>query len=301
MRRGTARDAVGSIYAGACSRTFSMAWCRILPRWSDREASIVPPFATIPMRFARSALRFRVFGAALVWLFATTGCVTVYQPMSGLHSPVIVETTRPNLRDTRIDLACVPGGGLSVSDATALCGRVQRLFENQGALVTSGMQLTRDPAGTPEEAASPPSVHLTMEITSRKVHESNHPLTWMFSFSTFTLVPAVTELTFAQDVTIRDASGFLLVKETLQGRIVRRFGAGTWLVTHIGDLWRPEDRDLGGDAANRDLSRDLYRRLSQLAFDARIHADVLRIAAPAPAPPQRLGPPDAHPTAPEVP
>lgn len=297
---------MGSVYSSLRGRTFRRAWCRIaspdreapeaLERF-DREASIVPPHTTAATggpsdRAPCDRPRARWIGVVLACALAS-GCMMVYQPVRGLQRPVVVDPTHPNLRDTRIDLVCRPEGGVRLADANVLCQRVGQLFENQGALVNTGVD--EDDRG--EAPVEPRAVHLRMQIASRKVNESYHPLTWFLYAASFTVVPAVTEQTFAQDITVRDAAGSLLARETLEGRLVHRYGVGNWVATVLTDLFRPREQRIGGDAAEEDLSNDVYRQLSQIAFDARVHAQVLRVAAPAPgpAPAPRSAPPAALP------
>lgn len=258
---------------------------------SALEASIVPPRTTSAARARRPASERtgRRAGRGLAGCLGVAGSlllggcvVTTYQPIAGLNHPVVVDPTRANLQDTRIDVVCLPGAGFGVPDANALCNRLRSLFENQGALVTAGIDASD--ADLPAGDAAPRAVHLTMQIASREVRKGYHPLTWAFTAASFTLFPGVSEVTFEQDVTVRDHTGFLLARDTLQGRLVHRFGAGIWLTTSISDLFRPKEEKLRRGAAGRDLSSDVYRQLSQLAFDARVHADVLRVAGPRPGP-----------------
>ena len=119
-----------------------------------------------------------------------------------------------------------------------------------------------------------------------------------------TLVPAVTESTFAQDVIIRDGSGFLLVSDSLQGRIINRYGITAWagdrilqrvwrraqglesgrrgpgakLVMSMVDTSQVTQTDV--DPIEEDLSADLYGQLSQLMFNAKIQWQVLQDARP---------------------
>ena len=216
-----------------------------------------------------------------------TGCVQLYHPMSGMHRPVVVNTQAPNFQDLHLTVYCVPGGMLTGAESRVLCDNVSRLFENQGAqvnTVTSVRQLQGDAFGgrisdSEGEDAAPPTTDLILELRSRLVHKSNDPILWALCISTFTLVPAVTESTFAQDVTIRDGNGFLLHTDSLQGRLVRRFGVTAWAGTKLVDrFWRDDSEKLGGDAANRDLSKDLYGQLSQLVFNAKMQWQVLEQA-----------------------
>ncbi|MEC7948220.1 MAG: hypothetical protein VX265_11705, partial [Myxococcota bacterium] len=173
---------------------------------------------------------------------------------------------------------------VSAPEAASLCRRVGALFENQGAAVQTytharGAGLDEDAAlAQPEDGGLPMAARteLVLELRSRQVHKSKHPASWvLFAFS-FTLLPGVTEQTFVQEVEIRDGEGFLLARDTLEGRLVRRVGAGTWAANKVLD-WtvRPPEAELTGNAMQRDLSEDLYGRLSQLLFNARVQRQVL--------------------------
>lgn len=224
---------------------------------------------------------------ALLLCLAATGCVRVYQPMSGLNRPVVVDPQAANFRDVRLSVYCVPGDVVNARQAGVLCQNVGALFENQGAAVTTytrgRLELAGDDdelAGTPDAEGSAPT-DLALELRSRLVHEAVDPLSWVFCLMTSTLLPAVSESTFAIDTEVRDGTGFLLARETLQGRLVERFGIGTWAVNRVADLtWRSDDEKLTQDAANHDLSDDLYRQLSQILFNARMQWEVLQAANP---------------------
>lgn len=210
--------------------------------------------------------------------------VQVYQPLSGLHRPVVVDPQLPNLRDVNLAVYCVPGDYLAPEETRRLCRRVGALFENQGALVSTYTQDRRAPQEELETPASGddqtgPRTDLTLELRSRETHSNRNPLSVVLCWATFSMVPAVTETSFAQDVVIRDGTGFLLVSDTLQGRLVRYFGLGTWAVNKAMDLtWRDEADRLSGDAASQDLSDDMYRQLSQLMFNAKMQWEVLQEA-----------------------
>ena len=73
----------------------------------------------------------------------------------------------------------------------------------------------------------------------------------------------VTDYTFAQDISIRDETGFLLIRDTLTGRFVRRFGFS--------------------DDTEEAFSRDYYGQLSQLTLNAKVRRQVLNEAPPKPA------------------
>lgn len=229
---------------------------------------------------------------SLAFLVVAPGCtVHVYQPLSGLHRPVVVDPQAPNLEDVRLHVVCPPGDFVSPSEARMLCERVGKLFEIQGARVTTA---TDRPLGDPELGESPsvegaeagnvaaaPTTDLVLELRAHELHTANDTLSWVLCFATGTLVPAYTESTFAQDVVVRDGTGFLLVSDRLEGRIVRSFGLGTWAGNGLADLvWRKKEDELTGKAANADLSADLYGQLSQLVFNARMRWQVLREATP---------------------
>ncbi len=214
-----------------------------------------------------------------------TGCVQTYQPMSGLHRPIVVDPRASNLVGMEVIVHCVPGDKLGPQDASRLCRNVGALFANQGAQVRTFSEATlrTDDAldSLSDSEASSDGADLIVELRSRRVHESDDPLLWLLCYSTFTLVPAVTEFTFAQDVTIRDGEGFLLVTDTLQGRLIRRFGVSVWAGNKLLDwLWREEGEQLTKEAANRDLSEDMYGQLSQLVFNAKMQQQVLQEATP---------------------
>ena len=209
-----------------------------------------------------------------------SGCVHTYQPLSGLHRPVVIDTGVANFEDVRLAIYCPPGDLLDASEAASLCRKVGVLFENQGAQVTTATRDRRlqDRAGADLGATEDdtPATDLILELRARDLHESNDPVTWLLCMGTFTLVPAITESTFSQDVIIRDGSGFLLGTDTLKGRVVRSFGVGAWAGNKLLDLvWRDKEEELTGDVAKRDLSADLYQQLSQLVFNAKMRQQVL--------------------------
>ncbi len=251
---------------------------QVAPHSPDAAISPPPPAPITQVR--RASRRALLMLAALCGL---SGCVQIYQPMSGLHRPVVVDPQAANLVGLRVVVHCLPGELLSIQDANVLCRNVGLLLSNQGAdahtFATAralGASDTLDGEGEEAEGAE-----LIVELRSRLVHESNDPILWTLCYLTFTIIPAVTESTFAQDITIRDGEGFLLVTDTLQGRIVRRFGVTSWVGNKALDLiWRDEEDRLTGDAASRDLSSDLYRQLSQLVFNARMQREVLLSTTP---------------------
>ena len=77
--------------------------------------------------------------------------------------------------------------------------------------------------------------------------------------ATLTLVPTISEFTFAQEVTIRDRDGFVLASDSLQGRFVSYFGVGRLgRSTARSIFWSaPDEEKLTGDQAKQDFSRRL--------------------------------------------
>ncbi len=230
-------------------------------------------------------VRSKVRSLTVVTLLAATaaGCVTVYQPLMSLQRPVVVDPQLANFQGRRVLIRCVSDTHLAPPDAQSLCLKLRSLFAVQGAEAVMDVPIEGMPFGA-RPPATPPD--LTIEVRSRLLHEGNSKLLWILSVATFTLVPTIAELTFAQDVTIRDASGFVLASDSLQGRFIEYFGLGIWAVNSTLDfLVREEEEKLTGRQAKEEFTRDFYRQISQLAFDAHMRSLVLRGFQPQPAPP----------------
>lgn len=226
----------------------------------------------------------------LPWLVLALGpgCVTVYQPLSALQRPVIVDPQHPNFEGTRMLVRCIPNDVLPPGDAEQLCRQVGTLFRNQGAVVES--EVPREGRGGRVEEPESGKPELIVDLKSRRLHENDRFWLAFLSAATFTLVPAISEHSFSQEITVRDASGSLLASDILESRFIRYSGIGVWGVNWILDLAvRNDDEDLTGDVAKRDYSRDFYGQVSQLAFNARVRARVLRNFEPAPNPPPPTG------------
>lgn len=212
------------------------------------------------------------------------GCVVhAYQPLSGFHRPIVVDPSRPNLADTRLDLHCMRGEVLSGSEALRLCERTARLFLNQGAEVEAfvGERRPEDEAPAPEAAPdAEPRTQLRVELRAREIDASTHPLSWLVFAGTLTVLPGIVESTFEQQIVIRDATGFLLVSDSLTGRLVHRYGFGPWFGNQVLNLLRKKVDRLDKEVANRDLSNDMYRQLSQDVFNARVQAQILQQTPP---------------------
>jgi len=227
---------------------------------------------------------FRHVGAIFAWtwrvpwllaLLLLSGCVTtVYQPLVSLQRPVVVDPRIANFEGQRMLVRCIPGDYLQPDDAQQLCRNVRSLFTKQGAQVEVEVPRAGLSARGEQEGPKP---DLIIHLKARLVHEENSALLWTLSGLTLTLVPAITEFTFAQDVTILDSSGFQLASDTLQGRFVRYTGVGLWAVNSVLDLFvRSDEEELTGDAPKKDFSRDFHAQLSQLAFNARMRSWVMR-------------------------
>ena len=95
--------------------------------------------ATLLLALARRLVRPGAWVALCMGLvLGASGCIHSYQPLSGLHRPVVVDPTQPNFQDVKLTVRCVPGGGLvNNEEARMLCRRVGQLFENQGATVVT--------------------------------------------------------------------------------------------------------------------------------------------------------------------
>jgi hypothetical protein len=234
----------------------------------------------------RAAMRARIPRrtlALMALLAASTGCVTtIYQPLTSLQRPVAVDPRIANFEGQRLLLRCHPGDYLSNSDAQTLCRGVGTSFRNQGAVVDMEIPRPGRPARAREADAQP---DLVIDLKGRLLHRENSNLLYILAYMTLTLVPAVDEFTFAQDVTIRDRQGTLLLQDSLQARFIQYVGVGVWAVNWALDVTVREDEDeLSGKAPHRAFSRDFYGQLSQLAFNAHMRQVVLRGFEPAAAP-----------------
>ncbi|HEX5751622.1 MAG TPA: hypothetical protein VFZ09_35700 [Archangium sp.] len=233
-------------------------------------------------RAVKSGRRASEAGWVLLLGVLLSGCVTttVYQPLSSLQRPSIVDPQLANFEGMRLLVRCVPGDYLNASDTDLLCRKVGSLFRNQGARVETDVSRSGRPSRSFQDGTPP---DLVVDLTSRLLHKESSGVLWALTVISLTIVPAVTEYSVAQDVTIRDASGFVLASDSLKARFIEYFGAGVWGVNWVLDaVVRPPEEEITGEAASRDFSRDFYAQLSQLAFNARVRADVLRSFEPRP-------------------
>lgn len=216
--------------------------------------------------------------ASLTGLLLTTGCVHVYQPVAGLNAPVVVDTGAQNFTELNLEVVCNQGELLNRQEARVLCQNTATLFRNQGAQVTT--RLGRERAYTQEEQGEPRPIDLTVELTSREVHTFKDPVMWTLCVLSASVVPAVSESSFALDVVVRDGTGFLLASDSLEGRIIQRTGVGVWALNKALDVGREEKDQLSEDVAKQDLSNDLYGQLSQMVFNAQLQWEVLQEVPP---------------------
>jgi hypothetical protein len=193
------------------------------------------------------------------------GCVHVYQPLLRLQDPVAVHPREGNFQGVRVLVSCIPGDFVDRVESEELCQHAGDLFTKQGAIV----QTRTGPAPRPGAETKGPPPELQVDLSARQIYEENSTLLWLVSIGTLTLVPAISEYTFAQDVSIRDADGVLLASDSWQARFVRYFGFTTWAVNALLDLaFRTHAERLTGDAFEEEFSKDYYGQLTQMVFNA---------------------------------
>lgn len=218
----------------------------------------------------------RVVGWAAIAI-AMTGCVTVYQPLVGLQRPIAVDPQSPNtFTSTRVLLRCHPADGV---EPDVLCRNLRSSLTKQGATVTTEVvrPSARAAAATPSE--NPPQY--IIDITSKLIHQHDDFLLAVLCGLSFTLVPAISEMTYGQEISIRDAQGFMLAQQSLQERFVESFGLGVWALNGLIDLIiRPKDEQVTGDGYKAEFTRDLHGHLAQLLYNAKVRARVMNSFAP---------------------
>lgn len=211
-----------------------------------------------------------------------THSVTVYQPLTSLQKPTAIRTSETNFSGQRMLIRCIPGGALTASEAQRLCSKMSALFSNQGAQVD--VAIPRAGGGGVTELVAGARPDLVMELSTRLLNFQNPPFMWVACVASCGVIPAYTDVSVAQDISIRDAEGFELASDSLQARFVEYHGLGIWAVNRSLDLLvREKSEHLTGDSAKEDFSRDFYRQINQLAFNAKVRAAVLRNFEPPPA------------------
>lgn len=258
-----------------------------------------------------------------------SGCITVYQPMVGLQRPVAIDTHAANFQGMRLEVNCNRNDYLWEDEAELLCARAAKLLSNQGATVKTRVEgagpsdeeqdeddrVVARARAKQQQAPRDRDVDLRIDLTAREVHEERNSFMWLASIASFTIVPGMSEYTFAQEVTIRDGQGFLLATDTWQARFVRYFGVAVWGINFILDRTvRKASDKVTGDVAEQEFSRDFYRQLSQQVLNAKTRWALLQdvpppprpaepapAAVPSPAGPGRPAPPPSPPTKPKSP
>lgn len=185
--------------------------------------------------------------------FVLQACVTVYHPLSGLHRPVALNMSYANFANLKVALRCLPGDVVNAAQAEVLCRKLKSLFESQGAQVRlASDQGDFEPilgdldsaAGTKLEKASN-NPELTIRLSSRLLHQDT---------TSYLFFDVVTGYTFAQDISVTDDRGFLLIQDHLTGRFVQRI----WLY-----------------GSQKSFSNDFYGQVSQLTLNAQMRRRVL--------------------------
>lgn len=226
----------------------------------------------------------RLHGARLVrvtcWAalaVVMSGCVTTYQPLVGLQRPIAIDPQwNTTFTDTKVLVRCHPADGV---EADTLCRNLRSSLSKQGAKVTTEVVRpgARAAASRPEDSQP----QYVIDITSKRLHQRDDPLLAVLNILSFTLVPAVTEHTFGQDVSVRDAQGFILAQASFQERFIESFGLGVWALNGVIDLLiRPKEEQVTGDRYKEEFTRDLHGHLAQLLYNARVRARVMNSFAP---------------------
>ena len=205
-------------------------------------------------------------------LVTASGCVTVYQPLVSLQRPFAVDPEVENFEGQTLLVRCVPGDYVEVGDAEQLCQQMRELYEAQSAKVMTDVPRKNAPFLTTKIKPD-----LIIELRGRLLkRETSNFLVTLLWLASATLIPSTEEIEIAQDVIIRDSTGFQLAQDSLQARFVRQLGLGVWGVNALVDLIvRPKDQKITGDGYRRDFTRDFYGHLSELAFHARMRSAIM--------------------------
>lgn len=200
----------------------------------------------------------------LVVAWCASGCVTVYQPLRGLQKPVVLNTEAANFEGLRVQVRCPAGTFVKGGEANKMCRKVEKVFANQGATIAN-------------QANDPKKPDLIVEIESRLIADDTDRVFSLLCIASGTLIPWINDTSLAEDVTIRDGSGFLLATESYQARFVSYFGLAVWVANAFMDLFlRTPEEKLLGKSQSLAVSKDFFSQLSQLAFHARTRALVLK-------------------------
>jgi hypothetical protein len=224
----------------------------------------------------------RVWGVAVVVLaiVGSSSCVTIYEPMGALQRPTLLNPADETFAGSRILLRCVPGPDLPPGDAEKVCRNLSQALRSQGADTETVVPRALD-EGQGRLAFDGVGADFTIEVSSRTEHHYDYPALAIFTVFTLTAIPAIEEETYAQEITVRGKNQVVLASDTLRARFVTYTGCLVWSINWLLDLgFRDDDNDLTGDIGQKTFSRDFYRQVSQLAWNARVRSDVLGLTAP---------------------
>jgi hypothetical protein len=240
--------------------------------------------------------------ATVLVVVATTvgsGCVTLYQPMGSLQRPTLLNPADATFAGSRILLRCMPSDDLPPGDAEKVCRNLSQSLRAQGADTETIVPRALDD-GQGRLAFDGVGADFTIEVASKTEHAYDYPAMAIAAGLTLTAVPAIEEETYAQTITVRGKNQVILASDTFRARFVTYTGCLVWSINALVDwLFRDDDNDLTGDVANVTFSKDFYRQVSQLAWNARVRSDVLGLTAPSVrALPSSPSPPLAAPAAP---
>lgn len=214
-------------------------------------------------------------------LAAVSGCVTVYHPYSPLQRPVVLNLQNPNLEGLKIKLECIPSDFLVHYDAVSLCNQISKAVTAQGAEVVQ-LQVGKEVenAGADSANAAPKPFDISIQLKSWQLFDKTN---WWLVFpflATLTFVPIQEEYAFATQMTIMSGTGFFLNSEIYQGRFVRYIGAGYWGVNLVfNELLRKEEDRIDDESIAFQFSSDLYRHVSQSAYNAKMRLELLKLAS----------------------
>ncbi len=230
------------------------------------------------VRSTRSRVRWRRACIAIALLsstFASTGCVTIYQPQKAIHRPVVVDRSPSNFAGMKILVRCMSHEtDMPAPSASRLCGWVAEEFNRQGA--ETEIVVPVGAAYVEPEVFEGQRPDLTVVIESRTEHDYTNPWTVFISVITFTAAPTISEMTFSQRVFVLGRDGSVLVEEVYRERFVRYTGLGVWSTNYLLDWFvRPKDEAVSGDVANKDFTKDLHGQIRQLTFNAKVRSEVL--------------------------
>ena len=235
---------------------------------------------------------------ALFALFLATttlsACATVvYHPLGAIRQPLAIEFSENNFKDFSIRLICEVGPLLTSQNANMLCGNLSAHFEAQGARVfvgpvDSGEDAELDSPNTeageasvkisqdtfvggraPAKKTSDRNIHLTAELSAKRVRHEQHGWLGILFYYSLSLIPIVEEFTDEQRIIIRGKDGIVLKDETFQMRFIEYTGLGYMaLNAAVNFFFRSNAEQINEDSAGRQMTSDLRAQMSQLILNA---------------------------------